>query len=135
MMEIKSTKVVVDADAKTVFDFLKNTQNFYHLMPQESISDWEADEMQCSFKVQGGIVISLIQTSFIEGEKVVLKSGEKSPFSFELSIHIFPNENKTEGYVHFEGNVNSFLKMFVEKPLTNLFNHMSAKLKEYYEKV
>jgi hypothetical protein len=41
-------------------------------------------------------------------------------------------ENQTLGYINFEGEVNPFLKMMVQKPLSNLFNYMSNKMKEKF---
>lgn len=131
-MKIDSTKVTVNAAAQTVFDFLINTEHLYHLMPQDKISDWKADEKSCSFKVQGGITISLVQIETFSPEKIILKSGEKSPFPFTLTVHLTASGDSTEGYIAFDGDVNMFLKMMVEKPLTALFNYMSVKLQEYY---
>jgi len=51
-----------------------------------------------------------------------------------LTIHLTQKESETEGYIHFDGEVNMFLKMMVEKPLTNLFNYMTNKLKEHFTK-
>jgi hypothetical protein len=45
---------------------------------------------------------------------------------------VAPNEGGCEGYIHFDGEVNMFLKMMVETPLTNLFNYMSNKMKEHF---
>ena len=36
------------------------------------------------------------------------------------------------GLIAFDGEVNAFLKMMVERPLTNLFNYMSTKLVEQF---
>lgn len=132
-MKIDSTKVKVNAPQETVFNFLKDSNNIYHLLPQDKISDWKADENQCSFKVQGGVVITLIQDGSEGTDKIFMKSGEKSPFPFRLTIHTNKMDGKTEGYIAFDGEVNMFLKMMVEKPLTNLFNYMSEKLKTYFE--
>ena len=62
-----------------------------------------------------------------------MKSGEKSPFPFHLTINISENEGATVGNIVFDGQVNAFLKMMVERPLTNLFNYMSHQLKERFE--
>ena len=131
-MKIESTKVVVNAEIQTVFDFLTNTENLYHILPQDKISDWKADSTSCSFKIQGGVTISLKQQSQEAPVKLVMKSGEKSPFPFTLTVHLASQGAQTEGYIAFDGDVNMFLKMMVEKPLTNLFNYMSEKLREYY---
>lgn len=131
-MKIDSTKALVDAPAQTVFDFLLNTENLYHILPQDKISDWKADNKSCSFKVQGGFTIALIQTSSVSPSKIVMKSGEKAPFPFTLTVNLEDKGGKTEGYIAFDGEVNAFMKMLVDKPLTNLFNYMSVKLQKYY---
>jgi hypothetical protein len=132
-MKIDSNKVLVNATQQQVFDFLKDSNNVFHLMPHDKISDWQATTDQCSFKVQGGIMITLLQDGAEGNDKLYMKAGEKSPFPFRLTINIIPkSENQSEGFIQFDGEVNMFLKMMVEKPLTNLFNYMSDKLKEYF---
>jgi carbon monoxide dehydrogenase subunit G len=132
-MKIESTKSLVNASAQTVFDFLINTENLFHIMPQDKMTDWKADEKSCSFKAQGGFLISLTQIDFTSPTQIVMKSGEKSPFQFTLTVHLKAVEDKTEGYIAFDGELNAFMKMMVEKPLTNLFNYMSVKLQKYYD--
>ena len=132
-MKIESTKSLVNASAQTVFDFLINTENLFHIMPQDKMSDWKADEKSCSFKAQGGFLISLNQIDLTSPTQIVMKSGEKSPFPFTLTVHLKVVEDKTEGYIAFNGELNAFMKMMVEKPLTNLFNFMSVKLQKYYD--
>ncbi len=130
-MKIDSTKVSVNADEQTIRTFLTDARNLLQLLPQDNIKDFQADETQCSFKVQGGVTITLIQDGQEPG-KVFLKSGEKSPFPFRLTVFLTTNESKTDGYIEFDGEVNMFMKMMVEKPLTNLFNYMSNKLEKHY---
>ncbi len=131
-MTLDSEKVIVNASKPEIIDFLKDANNLIHLLPQDNISDFKSDETQCSFKVQGGIIISLIENGF-EEDKLFLKSGEKSPFPFDLTINLTELEAGTEGFIHFDGKVNAFLKMMVEKPLRNLFNYMSKKLEERFK--
>lgn len=131
-MKIDSTKVEVNASSETIYAFLKDANNLIHLLPKDNISDFKSSESECSFKVQGGVTITLVQNGGEEFNKLFLKSGEKSPFPFNLTIHINEADGKTEGYIAFDGEVNMFLKMMVEKPLTNLFNYMSNKLQQHY---
>lgn len=131
-MIIESTKVEVNEAPSTIYNFLKDANNIVHLLPKDNISDFKATEVECSFKVQGGVTITLIQNGGEEPNKLFLKSGEKSPFPFTLTIHIDQMGEKSNGCIVFDGEVNMFLKMMVEKPLTNLFNYMSTKLKEHF---
>jgi hypothetical protein len=50
-----------------------------------------------------------------------------------LTVNLKEVDDKTEGYIAFDGEVNAFMKMLVDKPLTNLFNYMSFKLQKYYD--
>ncbi len=131
-MKLDSNKVKVKAKKEEIKTFLSDSNNLIHLLPQDSISDFKSSVEECSFKVQGGIIISLIQDGQ-EDDKLFLKSGEKSPFPFKLTINLEECDSVTIGYINFDGEVNMFLKMMVEKPLKNLFNYMSDKLKEHFE--
>ena len=132
-MIIKANNVVVNADQATVRDFLGDSNNMEHLLPTDKISDFQATKEGCSFKVQGGITISLLQDGDNGSNELYMKSGEKSPFPFKLTIFMNENGAATEGCIQFDGQVNAFLKMMVEKPLTNLFNYMSTQLVEQFK--
>lgn len=132
-MNIESQRVNVAAKKSEIFDFLSSPSNIHELLPQDKVSDFKSDEKSCSFKVQGGFTITLVQEELVPHERIRMVSGEKSPFPFELTIHIEEIDAETVGYISFDGEVNAFLKMMVQKPLTNLFNYMSIKLKEKYD--
>ena len=131
-MKINSETVLVSAPQQEVFDFLKDANNILHLLPQDKITDFKASVDRCSFKVQGGVIISLIHDGSDGMNKLFMKSGEKSPFPFRLTIHTTHQGETTKGRIEFDGEVNMFLKMMVEKPLTNLFNYMSNKLQAHF---
>jgi|SRR5690554_5356225 len=129
-MRIDSNKAIIDAPVQKVYDFLVNAENIGQLLPQNEVKDFRGTENECSFKVQGGITISLVQSELLPINEIKMKSGEKSPFPFQLSVILNDFEGKTEGYISFDGEVNAFLQMMVKKPLTNLFNHMTEELKQ-----
>jgi len=88
-MKIKSNEVEVNASQETIFNLLKDPSNLHFILPKDKISEWKSNENECSFKVQNGVVtISLIQNGSEGFEKIHMKSGEKSPFPFTLSIII-----------------------------------------------
>jgi hypothetical protein len=131
-MIIESDKVIVNADATIIYNFLNDLNNLHFLLPKENVSDFTANEKECSFKVQGGFIITLVHNGSESPSKIFLKSGEKSPISFILTIHINKENEKSVGYIVFDGEVNMFLKMMIEKPLTNLFNYMSKQLQQHF---
>ncbi|MGB1729913.1 MAG: hypothetical protein ACPHF2_07920 [Crocinitomicaceae bacterium] len=131
-MILTGEKIIVNSNVQNIESFLIDSNNIEKLLPTDKVSNFESDQNACSFKVQGGITISLVQDGKENG-KIYLKSGEKSPFPFKLTIHLSPiEEEKTEGYIEFDGEVNAFLKMMVEKPLLNLFNYMANKLSQQF---
>ncbi|HLW29723.1 MAG TPA: hypothetical protein VKX29_02625 [Brumimicrobium sp.] len=131
-MKIDSNKTIVNAPIQEVYDFLINTENIGQLLPENEVKDFKGTEKECSFKVQGGITISLVQNELIPTNEIKMTSGEKSPFPFKLSVILNDLDGKTEGYIAFDGEVNAFLKMMVKKPLTNLFNHMTEKMSQVF---
>ncbi len=131
MTRIESEHVEVNCSAKETYEYLTNLKNIKELLPQDKISDWQANENSCSFKIQGAATIPIVFTNGIEYSEINYHSGEKAPFKFTLSAHLIEkNEQLTEGYLLFEGDINPFLKMMVQKPLGNLFNYMAKRLAE-----
>lgn len=128
-LKIKSKEVVVAKRPQEVFNYLCDLNNFKELLPQDKISNWESKEDYCSFKVQNTATIDI---QFKEAEEfglIHLVSGARSPFPFTLDIHLnAEGDSFTQGYQLFDGKVNPFLKLMVEKPLTNLFNYIADRL-------
>jgi len=133
-MKIKGTETVISASAAEVFNFLSVPKNLEQLLPLDKITDFQADDKGCSFKVQGGILIPLIVTETVDSERIDMNDGDKGPFPYTLSIHIKAGGNNScSGYIEFEGEVNMFMKMMVQKPLTSLFENMTKKLQLKFE--
>lgn len=133
-MNIKSQEVILsNVSPDTIYDFLSKPVNIEYLLPKSQISDWKYSDANCSFKVlNGSVTISLVANGGKKSSVLHYKSGEKSPFPFNLSIHMEKKNEDTKGYLEFNGEVNKFLKMIVEKPLTNLFNDMAEELKNHF---
>jgi hypothetical protein len=51
-----------------------------------------------------------------------MASASNKPFSFTLSSIIAPEGDQSQVKLVFDGDVNPFLKMMIEKPLSNFFN-------------
>jgi len=130
-MKIESQIVEVHASAEKVFDYVSDMRNFVHLLPQDKISDWKATEKECSFKIQGAAVISFKHKELHRPYKIILEAGEKSPFPFVMELNFDELENdKIKAQTIFDAEVNNFLKMMIQKPLTKLFDHIAEKIVE-----
>lgn len=131
-MRIISTTALVPASPEDIAKHLSDLRNLYDLLPLDQIHEWQATTDACSFKIKGGIIISLEHKLPRESTKIVFKSGASSPFPFTLTVNLSPKENFCEGNMEFEAKVNPFVKLVAEKPLKGLFENMTEKLKHYF---
>jgi hypothetical protein len=128
MTKIESKKVTVPAEIPVVTEFLSNTDNLIHLLPQDRISDWKSDGKVCSFKIQGAYTIGIEYLDSDPGGIIRYKSTAGSPFPFTLNAHLSAAGNATEARQVCEAQLNPFLVMIVKEPLRNLFDYMADKL-------
>tara|TARA_B100000809_G_scaffold47690_1_gene42373 strand:+ start:32651 stop:32983 length:333 start_codon:yes stop_codon:yes gene_type:complete len=107
--------------------------NFKQLFPQDKISDWEATAEICSMKVKSMGTLGLKRVASTANSLIYLDSHGKVPFKFTLNIFISKAENnKAKVHLIFDGVINPFMKMMVEKPLIEFFNGLVIKLEENY---
>lgn len=102
--------------------------NFEQLLPQGRISEWKSDGTSCSFKVQGAATIGLELDGGTAPTLLKMKATDRSPFPFTLDVHMREDDGVTTAWQVFNGELNPFIRMMVEKPLQNLFDHIADKL-------
>jgi carbon monoxide dehydrogenase subunit G len=133
-MIIDTAPKLVNANAETVYNFLFDINNFEELFPADKIENWESTDEYCTFRIKGMTNIGLKRVAATPNSLVYLDSYGKVPFKFTLNIFLEEKENNTtEAKLKFDGEINPFMKMMVEKPLTNFFNMLSDKLVEKYK--
>ena len=59
--------------------------------------------------------------------RIMSDGGKPFPFYFDVNIADLGN-NESEVFIDFDGEINPFMKMMVEKPLTNFFNMLVDRL-------
>lgn len=128
MTRIESKQVTIAKPAGEVYSFLQDMHNFKPLLPQDRISDWTCDGQSCSFKVQGAATIGLALDGGTPNSLVRMKSTDRAPFPFTLHVHLKEEGGSTHAYQVFEAELNPIIKMMVEKPLKNLFDHIADKM-------
>ena len=131
-MQLKSKTGLINESISDVFEYLSDLNNYYELLPTDKISDWESDTDSCSFKIKGAASIGFQKKSVEPFNKIYLISGDKSPIDFDLTIVLSEDGEVTKGYLEFESNVNPFLRMMIEKPLKNLFEHMVEEMEKKF---
>lgn len=129
MTHLESKRVDIAKPASELYAFLQDMNNFQQLLPEGRISEWKSDGTSCSFKVQGAATIGLQLDGGTPPGLLKLKATERSPFPFSLDVHLLEANGVTTAYQVFEADLNPFIKMMVEKPLQNLFDHIADRMK------
>lgn len=134
MAKIESKKVQVAAPSHTVFEFLSDFSHFEKLLPADKVSKVTIAEKVISFQINGLATIGMRLESSQSPNLLHIVSEGKNPFDFTLDIHLNEiNASTTEAYLVFDGNMNPFLKMMVEKPLGQFFNQLADRLSDRYQ--
>jgi len=134
-MKIETTHELINAQTKEIFTFLSDMNNFKTLFPQDKIENWEATNDTCTFKIKGMANIGMKRVASTPNTLIYIDSYGKVPFKFTLNIYLKETDNKTESYLIFDANINPFMKMMVEKPLSQFFGYVLHQLKNKYQLV
>lgn len=114
-----------------LFGYLSDMCNYKQLIPEDKIENWQAENDSCSFRIKGMTDIGLRVKDLEVPNKVSIESTEKAPFSFEFDILLKEqSENQTSVQIVFQGEINAFMKVMVEKPLRNFFELIVEKASE-----
>src|SRR5690554_5590877 len=122
MTTIETKHQTADSSAEKLFAFLSDMNNYEHLMPEGKIENWKSEEDHCEFTIKGMAKIGMEIQETVKPNLIKINSFGKVPFPFDLNIHINPiSDQSSELFMVFNGDINMFMKMMVEKPLTNFF--------------
>ena len=132
MTKIESEKVELACSSIVLFNFLSNLNNYQQLMPPQ-VTEWQSDESECSFNLNGMAKINMRIVDKEPVRLVKISSFGKVPFDFILEMRIDSvSENACIGQVVFLSELNVMMKMMVEKPLTHFFNGLALKMKDIH---
>ncbi len=132
-MNIETNRQIINTNQEEVYNFLIDMNNFEQLFPEDKINNWESTEETCTMKIKSMGNLGLKRVASTPNSLIYLDSYGKTPFKFTLNIFLSEKENNnSEVYIIFEGDINPFMKMMVEKPLTDFFNSLVKKLAKIY---
>lgn len=127
-MNLEGRKIIVNKSVDELVQMLNSPEKYHELMP-DSLQSFEVRDNGFKFSLKGMPEIAL-KIDQVTNEKVVLKSASSS-LDFALMGTMNPiNDQKTEVQLLFEGKFNPFIKMMVEKPLTNFINALSDNIEK-----
>lgn len=130
-MKIETAKVASPNSQQALFNFLSDLNNLEQLMPEGKIDNWKSDKDSCEFSIKGMASIGLRVIDRKPNNEINIESFGKAPFKFKLNILIEEKSaDSAETQIIFDGDVNPFMKMMIEKPLSNFFNMLTTKAGE-----
>lgn len=134
MTRIETDHHTIQRSPKELFIFLTDFNNFEKLLPSDKIENWSATPSECSFRIKGMADIGMAIEDKKEFSEIHVGSRGKVPFSFKLDIFLLPTENEAEAeaYLVFSGDINPFMKMMIERPLSNFFNMLVKNLADLH---
>jgi len=128
MTTIESKHVNIARPLAEVIDYAADLNNFAKLLPQDRVSDFVSDGTSCSFKIQGLSKIGLALEE--KGTDTLKIKSTESPFPFTINVFVEAKDSGVEAFQKVDLDINPMMKMMVEKPLRNLFDHIASRLQE-----
>ena len=132
-MIIESPLVQAGASAEVLFEALRSPAMLESVLPSNQISEFEATDSGCSFKVAGGFAIVIERVSEERPTLIQYASQKGTPIRFDLHVLIEAMEAKKASLqVRCDADLNPFMKMMAEKPLQAIFNGMAEAVQQQY---
>ena len=131
MTRLESNKETIGQTAEQVFHFLTDFNNIGKLMP-EQVEQFIVDGETCKFTIKGMATLGLKYEQKTPNSEVVMVKHEKAPFDLKLICKIEDQGSVSGLQLFFDADLNPFLKMMAEKPLTNFLNLLVSKYKSMY---
>ncbi|KAF0129927.1 MAG: hypothetical protein FD155_2171 [Bacteroidetes bacterium] len=129
-MNISSNWKEIKGSTGQVYSFVSDLSNMGDLMP-EQVVNWKAEKDRCSFTVKGMTSLSLRIEEQIPGKRIRLVPDGKSPFEFELLLHLREKTPQTsESMVEIAAELNPMMAMMAKRPLQNLVDIIAEKLSQ-----
>jgi carbon monoxide dehydrogenase subunit G len=131
-MDIQSRIGVVQSNQKEVFYLLSDFRNLAKYIPVEQVIDLKFDENSCSFQIKNIGKFGMQFKERIPDHQVKIVNDESVPFKFELFLNLTPISDKaTQVQAFLKADLNPFLKLVAQKPLTNFVEALIIKLETY----
>ena len=124
MLKIKSEEFTFNGKQADCMDFLSDLNNYKNLFPKDKIKNWKSEENYCAFNLQNAYTLEILKESVTENI-VFLKSGVKSPFSFEIKIALSKSTGSCNAEVYnpeITGKSTSETPCLVAKPIQLIFS-------------
>lgn len=119
--------------ATNIYRFISDFRNFNNFIPDDKVSDWQAETDYCSFRISmlGKVRLEIIERE--EGKMVKMASDpEVSQYNFTLWIQLVePTENDTRIKVTIKPQINQVLMAMAKKPLKGFVDSLVDEIEKF----
>jgi hypothetical protein len=124
---VESTKATI----KELYDFLIDFKNFRSILPEDKVENFEYTADSCSFNIRGITALTIKQISKTPHSSIKFQSEGLAKFNFVLEAKLIGEaERPGQCCIELLADMNPFIKVMAEKPLTGLVNTMAQKLSQ-----
>jgi hypothetical protein len=114
---------------KELYDFLTDFKNFASILPKDKVENFQHTADSCSFTIRGITALTIKQISKMPYSSVKFQSEGLAKFNFILEAKFIGEADKPgQCQIELLADMNPFIKVMAEKPLTGLVNTMAQKL-------
>ncbi len=100
-------------------------------MPEDKVENFEYNDTSCNFNIKGVTPLKVKLKEKQPHRLVVFESEGLAKFNFLLEASFSGDENSPgKCQIKLQGDINPFIKMMAEKPLTQLVNTMALRLSQ-----
>ena len=132
-MKIESKTGRSEYPASKLYNFIADFRNFNNFIPQDKVSDWEADTDQCSFKMDllGKVALSIIEKEPNKLVKIV-SDPSVSQYNFNLWVQFREMEpNDTRIRITIEPLINKVMLTMVKSHLKNFVDSLVDEIETF----
>lgn len=129
-MTVIESKVILNAPAVSVYDFLTDLNNHQQLMP-ENIVGWTSTRDEARFNIQNMAKL-VLQVGSRNPDEIIINAVEAPPFPLQLKWQIKEAGAGTQTHVFFtiSADMNMMMKMLASGQLQKLADHETQKLQQ-----
>ena len=130
--EFRSREGIVTCNARDIYLFVTNMENFRQFIPGDTISGWISDADSCRFEVNsiGSVSIKLTEK---EPYSRVIYNGEalsNNSFSIHLDIRGRDEESSVTGLV-LKAEMDPLMKMIITKPAAQFLEMLVSEMEKF----
>lgn len=119
------------APIRELYNFLIDFKNFKSILPEDKIEGFEYTQDSCKFTIRGITALTIKQISKTPYSSVKFQSEGLAKFNFILEAKFIGEPDKPgQCLIELFADMNPFIKVMAEKPLTGLVNTMALKLSQ-----